>query len=243
MSGSLPYTQLPAEPQLKDVLDQLQKSIFLSLNCHHIGTVQSFNATNQTATVTINYQKTQYRLDKITGLYSSVLLDYPILIDCPVLVLGGGATALTFPITIGDECLVLFNDRDLDNWFNGASNGGVNTPRLHSFSDAIILVGLRSLGNSLSSYDTSRAALRYGTTIVAVGVSLVKIANNQYTLNGLLQELVTEIKNLVTATAAITVSGVTTGGGTSGPPVNAATITAINTNITATATKIAGLLE
>lgn len=243
MSGSLPYTQAPAEPQLKDVLDQLRKNIFLSMNCHHVGTVQEFDETQQTATVTINYKKTNYRLNALTGLYQATLVDYPVLIDCPVIVLGGGSASLTFPITAGDECLVIFNDRDFDNWFQGGIGTGVATPRLHSFADAIVLVGLRSTGNVLSDYDLTRALLQYGTTQVGVGESLVKIANNQYTLNGLLQELITEIKNLVTATAAITVSGVTAGGAASGPPVNAATITAINTTITATALKIAGLLE
>lgn len=243
MSGSLPYTQFPAEPQLKDVLDQLKKNVFLSLNCHHVGTIQSFDATHQTATVTINYKKTYYQLNPATQLYAPTLIDYPILIDCPVICLGGGPTALTFPIAAGDECLVLFNDRDLDNWFAGGAGTGTSTPRLHSFADAIILVGLRSMGHVLSNYDTVRAVLSQGTTMVGVGPSLIKIANGLYSLNGLLQELVTEIQNLVTATAAITVTGITTGGGVSGVPANAATITAINTNITATALKIAGLLE
>lgn len=241
--SSLPFTQSPAEPHLKDVLDQLRKSILLGLNCHHVGTVQAFDETQQTATITLNYKKTFYQLNQSTKLYAPVLIDYPVMTECPVIVLGGGSGRLTFPISRGDECLVLFNDRDLDNWFQGSSGSAPATPRLHSFADGIALVGLRSLGKVIDNYDTARAVLGYGTTVVGVGPSLVRIANNLYTLNGLLQELINEVKSLVTATASITVTAVTAGGGVSGPPSNAATISAINTSITATANKIAGLLE
>lgn len=238
--------QVPIEPQLKDLLDLLRKNIMLSLAAHHIGTIQAFNPTNQSATVTINYKQTRFQLDKASGLYDPVLFDYPVLLDCPVIALGGGLGALTFPIAVGDECLVLFNDRDLDNWLAGGSGGAVATSRAHSFSDGIVLVGIRSLAKVLTSYDTVRAVLRNGTggtTMVGVGPSLIKIANSLYTLNGLLQELVTDVKSLVTQTAAITVTGITSGGGTSGPPANAAAIAAVSTTLTTTAGKIAALLE
>lgn len=241
--STLPLTQAPADPNLKDVLDQLKRNIFLNLACHHVGTVQSFDKDKQTATATINYKKTRYRLNSSTETYQPVLIDYPILADCPVVFLGGGKSAMTFPVAKGDECLVLFNDRDIDNWFKGGNGAPVATPRAHSISDGIILVGVRSLANVLTSFDDTRAVLRNDKAMVGVGASLVKIANDQYTLNTLLQNLVTEIKNLVTATAAITVTGVTTGGGISGPPANAAVIAAISATLTTTATQIAGLLE
>lgn len=242
-NSNVQQNQIPNDPQLKDLLDLFKKQILLILSCHHIGTIQSFNPANQTATATINYKKTFFQLDQTTKTVVPVLQDYPVLIDCPVIVLGGGTSALTFPIEQGDECLVLFNDRDIDNWFQGGSGAAVSTQRLHSFSDAIILVGLRSLGNVLSGYDSTRAVLRNGDALVGVGEVLIKIANNTTTLNTLLQDLITNIQNLVTATAAITVTGVTTGGGTSGIPANAAAISAVGTALTTLATEIGGLLE
>lgn len=235
--------QIPNEPELKDLLDLHKKDIMLSLSSHHIATIQSFNAVNQTASATINYKKTFFERNPVTKVYAPVLVDYPQLIDCPVVVLGGGESSLTFPIAAGDECLVLFNDRDMDNWFQGASGGAVATSRLHSFSDAIILVGVNSLQNSLVAYDTVRAVLSNGNAMVGVGPSLIKIANNITTLNTLLQTLVTDIQTLITQTAAITVTGVTSGGGVSGPPVNAAAIAAVSSSLSTLATQISGLLE
>lgn len=160
--NTLPFNQVSTDPSLRDLLDQIKKDIFLSMSVHHIGTIQSFDETNQTATATINYQKTFYTLNDANGTYEATVVDYPLLVDCPVICLGGGTASLTFPISQGDECLILFNDRDIDNWFDGASTGPVATPRLHSFSDGIIIVGVRSLANSLTNYDTDAATLQNG---------------------------------------------------------------------------------
>lgn len=218
---------IPNEPQLADLLATMKKDIFLSLSCHHIGTVQSFNAENQTVKATINYSKTYFQLDIKTGIYNPVQLDYPILIDCPAIVLGGGDTFLSFPIQQGDECLILFNDRDIDNWFSGASSGPVASTRLHSFSDGIALIGLRSLPNKLPDYDTTRAALRDKRgAMVAVGGAngtKVKIANSTTDLNTLLQNLIAQIEALTVICA--------TPGSPSSVPVNAAAFATIATQL------------
>ena len=238
---SQPESSFPAEPTLIDVLNLFKKGIFSELNCHHVGTIQSFDSTNQTARATVNYKQTILQ-PNAQGVYQQVLIDYPILADCPVVFLGGGSSHLTFPVAQGDECLVLFNDRDFDNWYSGASTGQPATPRKHSFSDGIIMVGLRSLGNIIQNFDTARAVLRHGNAYVGVGAQLVKVGNDQYTLNELLQELISDVRNLVDATAGLTV--ICSGGGmASSTPINAAAISAAGSQLAATATKIEGLLE
>lgn len=226
--------RIPLPIDLPESMDLQKKDIFLNMNCHHIGTIQTFSAANQTATATLNYKKQFFDLNKATGNYEPVLVDYPLLADCPVIVLGGGQSALTFPVTTGDECLVLFNDRDIDSWFHSGGGSAPNSSRLHSFADGLILVGLYNSTRSISNYDTSKAVLRYGDPLVsgsqvAVGPQKVTIANNLTTLNTLLQSLIIQISTIM-------VTGVTTGGGTSGPPANAAAIIAIGT-------QIGGLLE
>jgi hypothetical protein len=242
-SPEIKQNLVPSDVQLQDLLDIAKKDIMMSLVCHHIGTVKSFDPVKQTATAVINYKKTYFQRDPQTRLYQKVYVDYPILLDCPCVVLGGGNGALTMPITEGDECLILFNDRDIDNWFSSGQVGPVATARLHSLSDALILVGVRSSANVIEDYDTERAVLRWGATMVGVGETQVKIANATTTLNTLLQDLITAINDLVTQTAALTVTGVTPGGGASGVPANAAAITAIGTQLTTLATDLGGLLE
>lgn len=161
----------PNDPSLKDLLDFFARDIKLSMNCHHIGTIESFDSLTQTATASINYVKTFLQIgspeasqggQQSVGDTSITNKEYPVLVSCPVICLGGGSGALTFPIQEGDECLVLFNDRDMDNWFAGSNNAAPATTRLHSYSDAIILVGLRSMSNVILDYDTDAVALRMG---------------------------------------------------------------------------------
>ncbi len=239
---SLPFNPIVPDPKLRDVLKLLIKEVMLSLNCHHVGTIQSFDSSNQTVSVKINYTKTYVKLNPATLEYEQVQEDYPVLENLPIFIYGGGGKRITAPISEGDQCLVAFNDRDLDNWLKGRFNttGPVNSVRLHSFSDGIAFVGFESL----DSYDTERLLMSSdGGAGVGVGDTLVKIYNNTTTLNTLLQGLVSAVTNLVTATAAITVTGVTTGVGVSGVPVNAATITAIASDLSGIASDIAGLLE
>lgn len=193
--------QLPSEPSLKDLMDAVKKDIFLSLNCHHLGTIQSFNSATQTATATINYKKTVFQLNRSTGLYDGVLVDYPILIDCPVIFLGGGSSFLTFPIAVGDGCLVLFNDRDIDNWYQGSSTSGCATSRAHSMSDGIIVVGLRSKAASLEDFDTDRPVLQNETAKVALGSSLIEISNDVTDLKAVLQDLISAVNGLASVIA------------------------------------------
>ncbi len=161
MTGTkIPNNLIPNDPQLKDVLDFFRKDLLLNFNCHHLVTIKSFDPATQTAMASVNYQKTFFELQS-DGTYAPVLKPYPVLLDCPVFVLGGGNGCLTFPILPGDEGLALFNDRDIDNWFQGGGSGGaVATPRLHSFADGIILVGVRSLANVIPNYSATAVELR-----------------------------------------------------------------------------------
>lgn len=240
---TISQAKINTEPTLKDAFDLLKKDILINLSCHHIGRIQKFNAEKQTAEISIAYSKTYIQRNAETGVYNPVTVDYPILLDCPVIFLGGGLGNLTFPIQEGDDCLVLFNDRSIDNWLKNGQPGPVSSTRLHSFADGIALVGIRPFSKLLENFDETRATLNYGTTMVGVGQTLVKIANDQFTLNQLLQELIAEIKSLTVLTSAITVTGVTSGGGVSGIPVNAVAITNVISQLTATASKIGGLLE
>lgn len=234
---------LPEHPDLADLIAIAKTDTLLSIFCHHIGTIQSFDADNQTATATINYTRTYFNR-QATGLYTPVQKDYPILVDCPVVFLGGGDTALTMPVAIGDECLVLFNDRDIKNWFAGNPKGPVSTPRLHSSADGLIIVGIRSLPNVLEGFDTIRALLSNGTVKLGINPSNNKVLiSNGTTLNSLLQDLCTQLQSLTSTLSSLTVTAVSGGLGTSGPPSNAAAITSIGTQISSIASNIGNLLE
>lgn len=221
------FNQKVTEPTLSDLMNLLKKDILLSLNCHSIATITSFDKDVQTVQATVNYKKTFFQAGT-DGVYAPVLKDYPILLDVPVVVLFGGPARLTFPIQAGDTCLILFNDRAIDNWFQSGQVGPVSSGRLHSFSDGIALVGIHSETSAIDDYDDTRAGIQWNETMVKVSEDKVKIANAVTTLNTLLQDLITQLEALTVICAAP--------GNPSSVPVNVAAFTAI-------ATQLGGLLE
>lgn len=199
----LPFNTFRAAPALKDLLDVMSRDIFLTLNCHALGTVRAVTPPHTspnpyqvtTVTVAVNYQRTVLNTDG-----SQVPLSYPLIADAPVISLCGGSAALTFPIAIGDQALILFNDRDMDNWMKGATDGQVNSPRLHSFSDAIAIVGL----NSMNSVDAVRALLTDGTVKLGINPDNSKVTfTNGTTLLSILQDLIAGILGLTTPSGPV----------------------------------------
>lgn len=216
------------DPSLADALALHKKEILLGLNCHAVATVQEFNSAAQTIRATIVYQKS-YTVAQADGTPGVDLRPYPVLVDVPVIVISGGAAALTMPIAKGDECLILFNDRDMDDWYVGATNKAPRSSRLHSFSDGVALIGLNSKANVITNYDAERAVLRNAAAMVAVGAEKIEISNATKNLATILQNLVTALAGATTTNAAVGVPCA----------LSPATITLLNQ----VGTDLAGLLE
>ena len=120
-------------PELKILFDQHKAEIFATLNCVQIGKIEKVTASEQTVEISL-----QIRRLAEDGTSEA----YPVLVDCPYFVLQGGGAYIDMPIAAGDYCLVLFNDRDIDNWWSTANVADPASTRKHSFSDAIAIVGL-----------------------------------------------------------------------------------------------------
>ena len=223
-----------AEVDLKSLLDSFRKDLLLNLNCHAVAKVKTFDSVKQTISATVNYKKSFVEYDPTSKQQKTILVDYPFLVDCPVVCLGGGKAHLTFPIIPGDDCLILFNDRSLDNWFASGQNVELSDSRLHSFADGVALVGLNSQATSITTYDGTHADLRNDKAHVAISPTKIKIYNDTKNLKTVLTSLVDTCTNLekacnklVTAASAITVTCVITPPFISSPPLNVANITAV----------------
>jgi Phage protein Gp138 N-terminal domain len=188
------------QPELADLLKVYLRNFSMDLNCHALGTVQSFDSDAMTVDATINYSITSVSINTANGTYQQKQTPYPSLQNVPVVIMGGGTSALTFPISQGDQCLLLFNDRDIDNWFqqqsNGTTPGGpLNSNRLHSLTDAIAIIGL--LPNLLLNYSATHAILQNGSTQVGVSSSKVLINNSSdNTLGDILSSLCGDLSTL-----------------------------------------------
>lgn len=176
------------------------------------GVVTAFNSANMTVAVqpVINGRATN---PDQTYTY----IQMPILLDCPLIWPRGGGATMTFPIVIGDECLVVFSSRCIDSWWSqgwlsgtAANPNNGNNPlelRMHNLSDGFCFVGPKSKPNANTfTYDTTDVCITSDDGQVFVKVN--------------------PIAHTVTATApgGINLNGVTID--SSGNLVSPATITA-----------------
>jgi hypothetical protein len=82
------------------------------------------------------------------------------LVDVPVQFPSGGGYTLTFPLTAGDEGIVVFSCRCIDKWW---ASGGVQPQaemRMHDVADGMFVPGLRSQPRVISGVSTNSAQLR-----------------------------------------------------------------------------------
>jgi len=151
-------TQNPGDVinDLAELLARRMRDVSAGLNSCLVGTITAVNS-NGTVTCAVNFQKV---LKGVVPLASGEIGDqvlnsgplnsgYPALVNVPVFTYQGGGTYIQMPIAVGDSCLLLFCDRDMDVWFETGQIAPPNSDRVHNINDAIAIVGINNLQNLL----------------------------------------------------------------------------------------------
>ena len=175
---------------LQQVLSEVANSIKVSLHCVKIGEIVEFNKEKQTARVKVlHIQDENYntRLEKE--------LEYPLLGDVPVVIMGGGGTYISHPISQGDQCLLLFCDYMIDGWWVTGEAKPSFVPRKHDLSDAIAIVGLNATPNAIQNY-SDYLRLQYNENSSIVIGNTIKLDNPIVETTGNI-----DAKGIVTATS------------------------------------------
>ncbi|MDW1399195.1 Gp138 family membrane-puncturing spike protein [Klebsiella pneumoniae] len=206
---------------LAEVLASERKTLNEQMRVALPGIIQSFDPESVTAVVqpAIRYIERDNDGNQSTQ-------DYPLLVDVPVIFPRGGGCTLTFPVSAGDECLVIFADRCIDFWWQ---SGGIQEPvdgRMHDLSDAFCIVGPQSQAKKIGGISTTAAQLRTddGSAIIELAAGgAVTITSPQITINGPLQvngEIISTGDQLAGGISQIghTHGGVEPGGGSTGAP-------------------------
>lgn len=159
--------------------------------------VQSFNASKQT--VDVQPAIREKMIDPDNKIYYQ---QYPLLINVPIVFPQAGGYSITFPINRGDECIVIFSDLAIDNWWE---SGGVQNPveqRRHDLSDGIAIFGLKN--QSRISSVPSSLTLRgpNGDRIEVTGSGV-----NVYSTSATVQATNINLKGTVNITGSTTVDG------------------------------------
>ena len=183
-------TQFVVPPDLRATLNAFRTELFYNLNCHQLGEIVSFDAATQTATI-------QLMVDIQTN---DAVYRYPLLTNCPVFVLSGANGCITMPVAVGDSCLVLFNDRDIDNWYESGTEAVPNSTRTHDLSDGLALVGFRNQANKIFGYDPTEVQIRNGTGKIAITADTgkVKVSNDLGSLLNAMNKIILALTALNT---------------------------------------------
>lgn len=121
----------------EQVFQRLMRNISFNIHVAVPAVVQSFNAEKQTVEVQPTIR------ERFVGYDGQInFINYPLLINVPVVYPQAGGFRITFPIEQGDECLVVFSDTPIDNWWK---YGNVQNPieqRRHDLSDGFAIFGV-----------------------------------------------------------------------------------------------------
>ena len=134
------------------------------IRCAMPGIIISFDPATQTATV---QPAIKMRVNLGEGVKQ---MDLPPIANVPVVLpfAQGAGLLLTLPIRAGDECLIVFSDRSIDNFMQSGgvqptvatANEDTTTPRSHSLADAICIPGIISNPQAVPEYNTDNIELR-----------------------------------------------------------------------------------
>lgn len=168
------FNQLGSTPNMGQIIKTSGLNIASELNCMRIGIVQEFYPDDLTVQVQIAGKK-QVGLNpdgtqivrEYAPIYAKVCYCNPF---------------ITYPIKQGDECILLFADREIESWF---INGDINPethPRMHDLTDAVALFGIRSIPNMIQILNDC-LHLFFGNSSIELTKNGVNI-NGELTING-----------------------------------------------------------
>ena len=197
MTQPLSLSPNKVPPDLTVWAQHRKAELMSSINCIGIGTVQSFDSTDQTVTVSLNYlrviqggqainpSETQQGVLTVDKIIPPEQM--PQIVKCPLMILQGGGAYITFPVTAGDVAVILFNDRDIDNWWTTGSVVAPNTPRMHDLTDALCFIGVRALPNAIQNYFNGFKIQYAGTSLTidpSGNITITGVDNSAFTITG-----------------------------------------------------------
>lgn len=228
-------------PDFNDILNQFFNAKMAGIHTALPGIVKSYDPETQKAEVQPAIKK-KYRDGETESM--------PIITGVPVMFPRVGNASLTFPIEDGDTVLLIFAERNIENFLN---QGGEQEPADNtkfSLSDAVALPGLFPFTEDNPDPAGEDLTLKFGDSeirmtpdgdITITGTNSISVTNgtgtlainddNQVAFGNTTDELLDLIETMWTELIAHTHPTAATG--PPSPPTNAVAITAIQARLTA----------
>ena len=181
------FNIMTSKPSMLQILTGVVQRTGYELNCMRVGIVQSFYPEDLTADVLIvNKNTLELNKDGSQKTANHALIRAKVCYCNPY---------ETFPLKKGDECVILFADREIESWFINGQVNPLKYQRMHDFTDAVVLVGLRSIPKMIKILDDC-LNLFYGESNIAISNDHINIngktvqISNAQAMNGATGELI-----------------------------------------------------
>ena len=163
--------------EVTQIKELIRRMIASNVNTCMPGIIDSFNSANQTVTVRPAIQM------KITINNEITYKDYPQIINVPLVFPQAGGFAITFPVQSGDQCLLIFSQRCIDNW---QLSGRISPPeqnipgaRTHDITDAFAILAPSCNSNIIGDYNTNGVEIRN-----EIGTSKITLTDSGIVITG-----------------------------------------------------------
>lgn len=184
------FNNMATVPDICSVLKAATNKNSLELNCMRIGIVQEFYPEDLTVSVLIaNKKDIKQNYNGTQNVRNYALIRAKVCFCNPF---------ITNPIKQGDECILLFSDREIESWFINGDVNPIAYPRMHDLTDAVAIFGIRSLPNMIEILQDC-LHLMHPTKVLADnfhaanGASGSIIDSNGKTLATIVDGIITEI--------------------------------------------------
>lgn len=166
-------------------LRRLKKDILSVINSVQVGRIIAYNEESNTVDVELLVRRSVDVTQSVT--------EYPPLVDLPLLWQGASDGDLTFPDPTGSDCLVIFADRSIDEWFETGQAYTPKNKRMHDLSDGFVLLRPRHKGDPLQDYDKEATMLKKGSSkiilkddeaVLTNGKVSIKLLDDMIVLDG-----------------------------------------------------------
>lgn len=217
-------------PDLTKLLQQFGRNLADQFNCHRVGRITAFDSNTLICKVKL--------LDKL--IFNGTEEDYVEFTNMPLLIYATETAGLTLGNVVGAECLVHFNDTDIDNWLETGEAYAPNSLRQHDFADGFVeLRPYDNLAAQKISYDSEGLALYNngtkvqlkddGSAVITNGSAVITLSGGTIAITGdvtisgdlTVNKTITATTDVMTNNISLkqhTHGGVTTGGGSTGLP-------------------------
>lgn len=217
-------------PDLTKLLKTFGRNLADQFNCHRVGRITAFDSNTLICKVKL--------LDKF--IFNGTEEDYVEFTNMPLLIYATETAGLTLGNVVGAECLVHFNDTDIDNWLETGEAYAPNSLRQHDFADGFVeLRPYDQLAAQKISYDAQGVALYNngtkvqlkddGSAVITNGSAVITLSGGNISITGdvtisgdlTVNKTINATTDVVTNNISLkqhTHGGVTTGGSNTGLP-------------------------